>query len=312
MKFGFLTGCLQGMSLKEKIKYAHQVGFNALDISCWPKQNARDYSGSDIDTENLTDEKAAKIKEWMHKYKVTFTSLAYYDNMLSPDKKLKKKYYKHLKSVIAAAEKLNVSLVGCFVGKNQNKSIEENFDDFESLFSGLVHFAKIHRVKLMVENCPMPGWQAEGYPATISYSPELWDEMFRRIPDKNLGLNFDPSHLLWLGIDYQKALLQYHKRIFHIDAKDIQIHPKAFYRYGIFGKKLHRENPEDLGFWTPVIPGLGDIDWSKFYDIMKKINYNGCFSIELEDRNFSSNNHLVKKGLEYSYNHLKPIITEFK
>lgn len=312
MKFGFLSGCLQNMSLGEKLAYAHEVGYDALDVSCWPKQNTRDYSGSDIITENLTVEGATEIKQWEQQYNVTITSLAYYDNMLIPDKELRQQYYDHLKSVIAAADMLDVPLVGCFVGKNQNESLVDNFKEFKLLFDDLCSFAKEHHVKLMIENCPMPGWQEDGLPGTISYSPESWDEMFSLVPNDNFGLNFDPSHLKWLGIDYLKAMEDYRDRIFHIDAKDIKMHPEAFYRYGIFGKKLNRQNEEDLGFWTPVAPGLGDINWSEFYDKMKELHYDDCFSVELEDRRLAGSNDDVKKGLKYSFNHLCPIINDFK
>lgn len=312
MKLGFLTGCLQNMTLEEKMAYAHQVGFSSLDVSCWPKDNSRDFSGSDIDTKNLTDEDVQNILGWETQYDITISSLAYYDNMLHPDPAVRQHYKQHLLSVIEAAGKLKVPLVGCFIGKNQEKSLAENFDDYEVLFTELVKFAEEHQVKLMIENCPMPGWQADGYPGTFSYSPELWDEIFRRVPSPNFGLNFDPSHLKWLGIDYLKAMREYKDRIFHIDAKDIQLHPEMFYRYGIFGKKLNRQESEDLGFWIPVIPGLGDINWSEFYQTMVEIDYQGVFSIEHEDRQFAGTNELVQKGLEYSYNHLQPIIDDFK
>lgn len=312
MKFGFLTGCLADMTLEEKMMYAHDIGFNSVDVSCWPRNNTRDFSGSDIDTENLSDEEVNEIKAWQDKYNVSFASLAYYDNMLHPNEKIRTAYYNHLKSVILAAEKLGTPLVGCFVGKNQNKTLLENFDDFEVLFTDLVSFAEEHHVKLMVENCPMPGWQEDGLPGTISYSPELWDEMFKRVPSMSFGLNFDPSHLKWLGIDYIRALKEYKDRIFHIDAKDVIVEDKNIYRYGIYGKKLNRAHEEDLGFWTPVIPGLGDINWSTFYRVIEEINFTGSISIEHEDRRFADNNKKIKQGLEYSYNHLSPIINDFK
>lgn len=312
MKFGFLTGCLQDMTLEEKMAYAHSVGFTSLDVSCWPKANSRDYSGSDIDVENLTDDEVAKIKADEKKYDIEFSSLAYYDNMLHPDPAIRAQYAAHLKAVIIAAGRLGVPLVGCFIGKDQTKSLEANFDEFETIFTDFVSFAEANNVKLMIENCPMPGWQADGLPGTISYSPELWDEMFKRVPSKNFGLNFDPSHLRWLHIDYLQALRDYKDHIFHIDAKDVIVDDKAFAYYGIFGKKLNREHEEDLGFWTPVIPGLGDINWSQFYNVMKEIGFDSYFSIEHEDRRFAINNTEVKKGLQYAYNHLDPIIHEFK
>ncbi|CAJ1226442.1 sugar phosphate isomerase/epimerase [Lactiplantibacillus xiangfangensis] len=312
MKFGFLTGCLQNMTLEEKMAYAHDVGFTALDVSCWPRDNSRDYSGSDIDVENLTVQDVKNIKSWQKEYHIEFSSLAYYDNMLHPDKKIRDKYKNHLKAVIEAADRLGTPLVGCFIGKDQTKSLEENFDEFEVLFNELVGFAEQHGVKLMIENCPMPGWQEDGLPGTISYSPELWDEMFKRVPSKSFGLNFDPSHLHWLHIDYLRALRDYKDRIFHVDAKDVIVDEDRFKYYGIFGKKLNREHEEDLGFWTPVIPGLGDINWSEFYNTLKDIGFDTYFSIEHEDRRFAGNNEEVKKGLEYSYNYLNPIIHEFK
>ncbi|WP_412990375.1 sugar phosphate isomerase/epimerase family protein [Pediococcus siamensis] len=312
MKFGFLSGCLQNMTLEEKMAYAHKVGFTTLDVSCWPKENSRDYSGSDIDVENLTDENVEKIKGYQKKYNLEFASLAYYDNMLHPDPDVRKKYADHLKAVIVAAGRLGTPLVGCFIGKDQTKTISENFDEFEAIFTDFVSFAEQNHVKLMIENCPMPGWQEDGLPGTISYSPELWDEMFKRIPSSSFGLNLDPSHLHWLHIDYLQCLRDYKDRIFHIDAKDVIVDEHKFHYYGIFGKKLNRVHEEDLGFWTPVIPGLGDINWSQFYNVMKEINYKGDFSIEHEDKRFADNNTDVKKGLEFAYNHLNPIIHEFK
>ena len=46
MKIGFLTGCLGDIPLYEKAKFARSAGFQALEISAWPKENTRDYSGS--------------------------------------------------------------------------------------------------------------------------------------------------------------------------------------------------------------------------------------------------------------------------
>ena len=168
MKFGFLTGCLQNMTLEEKMAYAHDVGFTTLDVSCWPKSNSRDFSGSDIDVEHLSNADVTLIKTWQTKYDLTFASLAYYDNMLHPNPEVAQEHKTHLKAVILAAERLGTPLVGCFVGKNQELSLEGNFDVFETLFTELVSFAKTHHVKLMVENCPMPGWQEDGLPGTIS------------------------------------------------------------------------------------------------------------------------------------------------
>lgn len=311
MKLGFLTGCLT-MSLEKKIDYASKTGFEAIEVSCWPKGNDRDYSGSDIDVVNLTPEKASVIKKMITKKGLEISSLAYYDNMLHPDEEVRKGFHNHLEKVILAAEMMDVKLVGTFVGKDYTKSITENFDLFEEIFSKFVQFAENHHVKLMIENCPMPGWDKDGFPSTISYSPEFWSEMFKRIPSKSFGLNFDPSHLLWLQIDYLKCLEDYKDRIFHVHAKDCTLQKEMVSYYGIFGKKLNRKNPEDLGWFIPKIPGLGDISWPTFIKKLQDIRYDGYISIEHEDKMFEGSDELVIKGLNYSYNHLYPIIKNFE
>ena len=68
MYLGFLTGCLGGIPLKEKAKWASEQGFKALELSCWPRTNIRDYSGSEIDVANFTQEEAEEIKEYFKEY----------------------------------------------------------------------------------------------------------------------------------------------------------------------------------------------------------------------------------------------------
>lgn len=308
MKLGFLTGCLGDMTLEEKVSWANQNGFDCVEVSCWPKSNTRDYSGSDIDVENLSVKEAQHIKEILKGKNMSISALAYYDNNLHSDINLRNSYINHLKKVIDAAEMLDVELVGTFVGRNMDLTIEENFDLYEEIFRSLVDYSKKRNVKLMIENCPMPGWSKDGFAGTISYSPELWDEMFRRIPDKNFGLNFDPSHLLWLKIDYIKAFIDYKDRIFHVHAKDNEVIEDKLSYYSIFGKQINKANEWDLGWWIAKIPGKGQIDWGQFVDLLKEQNYDGVVSIEHEDHDYEGSIEKVKEGLLYSKEHLRNFV----
>ena len=60
----------------------------------------------------------------------------------------------------------------------------------------------------------------------LAWSPAIWDEMFTAIPDENFGLNLDPSHLVWLMIDYERAVYDFADRIFHVHAKDLEVRPR--------------------------------------------------------------------------------------
>ena len=111
-------------------------------------------------------------------------------------------------------------------------------------------------MKLIVENCVMEGWHPDGYPGNLAYSPELWEWMF----DLGLYLNYDPSHLVWMGIDPVAALRPYIHRIPHAQAKDIEVDPVARNRYGWPGRAV-RDDPWDVGWWRYRVPGLGQVDW---------------------------------------------------
>ncbi|HEY5560596.1 MAG TPA: sugar phosphate isomerase/epimerase [Clostridiaceae bacterium] len=296
MRIGFLTGCLNNIPLKEKAEWASKNGFKALELSCWPRTNDRDYSGSEIDVANFTVEEAFEIKAYFKKLDLKISSLAYYDNNLDCDLEKRKLVNNHVKKCIDAASILGVELVGTFVGRDISKNLEENFDEFEVVFRDLVAYAESKKVKLMIENCPMIGWQVEGQPGTISYTPEYWDEMFKRVPSKSFGLNFDPSHLYFQLIDYIEILPDYINRIFHVHAKDAEILPDKLKLYGIFNKQMNINN-EDYGFWRYRLPGLGQIEWKLFLMALKELGYNDVISIEHEDPIYEGTESRIKEGL---------------
>lgn len=304
MKLGFLTGIMGDISIYEKIDWAKQIGFETLEVSCWPRKNTRDYSGSDIDVENLTQEEADKLKKFLKERDMEIATLAYYDNNLDHDLVKRKEYNAHLYKVIDAAAMLGVKNVGTFIGRDMTLPIEENFDEMEKVFRPILEYAKEKNVRIIIENCSMPGWHESGWAGTISYSPELWDEMFRRLPYDNFGLNYDPSHLVWLGIDYIQGLKDYKDKIFQVHAKDTEVFPEKLKYYSILGKQLGRKDNWDMGFWRHRMPGKGDVDWDKFIETLKEIGYTDEVVIEHEDLEYQDSLEKVKEGLKLGYEYL--------
>lgn len=303
---GFLTGCLGNIPLKEKARWASEQGFKALEISCWPRENDRDYSSSDIDVANLDQAGADEIKAYFKEFGLTISSLAYYDNNLDKNPERRAFINNHVKKCIDAAVLLGVDMVGTFVGRNIDKAIRDNFDDFEAVFTDLVGYAESKGIKIIIENCPMIGWQVEGQPGTISYSPELWREMFKRVPSKSFGLNYDPSHMLALMIDYIEPIEEFKDRIFHVHAKDAEIYPENLKKFGIFNKQLH-QYPGD-GYWKFRMPSLGQVDFVAMIAKLKEIGYDGVISIEHEDPLYEGSEAKVKEGLKIGLDFLDKII----
>ncbi len=134
------------------------------------------------------------------------------------------------------------------------KSVAENLREAERVFPALVDYAGERGVKLMIENCVMEGWHPDGYPGNLAYSPELWEWMF----ELGLWLNFDPSHLLWIGIDPVAALRPYVDQVVHAHAKDAETFPEKRNRYGFFGRTSTREQrPLGHGLVALSDPGPG-------------------------------------------------------
>ena len=307
MYIGFLTGCLGALPLKEKAKWASEQGFKALELSCWPRVNTRDFSGSEIDVANFTQEEADEIKSYFKEYGLTISSIAYYDNNLDRDLEKRSFINNHFKKCVDAAVLLGVSAVGTFIGRNTDKSLEENFDEFEVVFKDLVEYAEEKGIQVVIENCPMTGWQAKGVPGTISYTPELWREMFKRVPNKNFGLNYDPSHLHSMLIDYITPIKEFGDRIFHVHAKDTEVFDDKLKTYGIFDKQLN-VNQDDYGYWRYRMPGLGQVDFKSLIKELKEIGYDGVVSIEHEDPLYGGSEENVKEGLQLGINFLKELV----
>ena len=307
MKLGFLTACLPQAELEDLVKWAAMNGFQTLELAAWPFDSDRDYQAKQIDAAKFDKEEAKKVKELFDHYQLKISAMAYYDNNLHPDLKKREYFIGHLKKVIDTAEHLDVSLVGTFVGGRPDKSPSENIKEIGLVFRDILKYAGDKGVKIMIENCPMVGWMQFGFPGNYAYSPELWDALFNEIPDENFGLNFDPSHLYWLGIDYIQAVKDFAEKIFHAHAKDAEMVAEGEYRYGIYGRQIEPE-PWKSGWWRYRMPGLGEIDWNRFITTLQEYGYDQVISIEHEDPIWEGTEDKIKTGLKLAFQHLKQFV----
>jgi sugar phosphate isomerase/epimerase len=307
MKLGFLTACLPQLSLEDLVQWAGAQDFQTLELAAWPVDATRDYQARQIDAANFTKDDAKRVKELFAKHNLGISAMAYYDNNLDPDLAKRKYYHDHLKKVIDTAALLGVNLVGTFVGGRPDKLPKENMKEIGEVFRGMVKYAEDKGVRIMIENCPMENWQRFGLPGNFAYSPELWEALFNEVPSDNFGLNFDPSHLYWLGIDYIRCVKEFGKKIFHAHAKDTEMLRDGQYRYGLFGRQLDPISWKS-GWWRYRVPGMGEIDWRKFISTLQEVGYDFVLSIEHEDPVWEGSEEKVKKGLQLGLKHLKQFV----
>jgi len=304
MKLGFLTACLPARPLAEIAEWAAAQGYEALEVAAWPDLGDRPFTATHLDTANLDERGAEETRALFDRYGLTLSSLAFYDNNLHPDPDERKAINEHVLACVEAAAKLGCPTVGTFIGRHPGRTVAENLADAERVFAPLVDRAGELGVKLIVENCVMEGWHPDGYPGNLAYSPELWEWMF----SLGLYLNYDPSHLMWMGIDPVTALRPYVEKIPHAQAKDIQLFPERRHRYGWPGKAIGRTDPFDVGWWRYRVPGLGEVDWRAVVDTLYEGGFDGVLSVEHEDPVWGGTEDKVRTGLEVAHRTLRPLL----
>jgi sugar phosphate isomerase/epimerase len=304
MKLGFLTACLPDRSLGDIAAWAGAHGYEALEVAAWPALGDRPFTATHVDVADPAKLDVDGVLDVVAKHGLTLSSLAYYDNNLHPDPDERRAVNDHVLHCIDAAAALGCPTVGTFVGRHPGRSVKENVADAEQVFRPIVERAGERGVKVIIENCVMEGWHPDGYPGNLAYSPELWEWMF----SLGLYLNFDPSHLVWIGVDPVTAVRPYVDRIPHAQAKDIELFPGRRDRYGFFGKTVERDDPWDVGWWRYRIPGLGQVDWVRLVDALYEGGFDGVLSVEHEDPVWGGTEPLVEAGLEVAHRTLRPLL----
>jgi sugar phosphate isomerase/epimerase len=303
MKLGLFSAAFPSWSIEQLADFAAGNGFDMLEIACWPQEKAnRRYAGvSTIDVASLDAARAQEIKDLLARRGLGISALGYYPNPLHPDLEHRKQVIEHLKKVISAAKMLDVPVVGTFIGKDKDKTVPQNLETFAQVWPPIVKFAAEHGVKIAIENCPML-FSYDEWPGgnNLASSPAIWRQMWEIIPDRNFGLNLDPSHLVLQMIDYLRVVREFKERIFHVHAKDLHVDWEGVYQWGVLS--------QGMGWQNPVLPGLGDIDWAAFISALYHNGYDYVVSIEHEDRAFEKSEDLVRRGFLLARDVLRPYV----
>ena len=206
-----------------------------------------------------------------------------------------------LMTVIRASAKLGVNMVTTFIGRDQHKTVEENLELVKEIWPPILQLAEKLGVKIAIENCPML-FGRDQWPAgqNLMTSPANWKKVFALLPSENLGINYDPSHFVWQMMDYIAPIYEFKDKIFHVHYKDIKVYPDKLAQHGIMAYPLD--------FMAPKLPGLGDVNWSKFVSALTDIGYDGYTCIEVEDRAFEGSREKVLDSLRLSKRYMEQFV----
>jgi sugar phosphate isomerase/epimerase len=303
VKLGFLTAPFPDTELTDVADWAVSEGFEVLEIACWPRASGatRKYAGtSHIDVANLSEQQARELRAEIEEKGLEISGLGYYPNPLHPEPQARAAAIEHLKSVIVATGRMGLPVTNTFCGGDASKHVDANWEEALRVWPDIVRFANDHGVKITFENCPMI-FSYDEWPAghNIAWSPYIW----RRILEEwggTVGLNYDPSHLVWLMIDQGRFIREFGPHILHMQAKDVMIDRDGLYERGTLSS--------GIGWQVPRIPGLGDAPWPEIFSNLYRVGYDGPIIIEHEDRVFEGTDEKVKRGFLVARDQLRPFI----
>jgi sugar phosphate isomerase/epimerase len=302
MQLGFVSAILPEFSLEQVFAFAAAERFDCVELMCWPPGGSeRRYAGiTHIDVTRFGDIEAAKVRELANRHGVAISGLGYYPNPLDPDAEHRRTVIGHLKKVIDAAALLGLGIVNTFIGRDPGRSVPANWPLLEETWPPIVQHAEAKRITIGIENCPML-FSLDEWPGgnNIATTPALWRKLFDFLPSPNLGLNFDPSHLVWQHIDYVRCIREFGKRIKHFHAKDTRLDEEGMYKHGILG----------LGWHTPKLPGLGDVNWGSLFSALTDTGYAGAVCIEVEDRAYEGSLEDRQRALRQSLRFLRQFVS---
>lgn len=310
MKLGVLTVPLYDLSLEETLKYLHGLGVQAVELGCGGSPGKKHL---DPDVYLNHPEKIAEVKELLKKYEIEICALSAHGNGVHPNPEVAAEATKDFENAVLLAEQLGVDTVVTFSGCPGDSPTSQypNWvvcpwpDDFLTIldyqwnevlipyWKKEVEFVRAHGVKHVA---------FEMHPGFCVYNPETCLRL-REAVGPELGANFDPSHLIWQGIDPVAAIKELKGAIYHFHAKDTRIDPYNTAKNGVLDTKYYGQIAERSWVFRTVGYGNDTQYWREMVTALKTAGYDGVLSIEHEDSLMS-----IREGLEKAVAVLKKVL----
>lgn len=290
MKIGVVANVLQDKPLTEALRIFRDLGIEQIEPGCGG------YAGkAHIDPAKLLSSPAEleNLKHMLQDTGIGISALSCHGNPVHPDKVKAKSYHEDMRNTVLLAEKLGIDTITCFSGcpgdceqsKNPNWVTCAWPDDYLEIlryqweevlipyWKKFVSFAREHGVNKIA---------LELHPGFCAYNVDTLLRL-REAVGPEIGTNFDPSHLLWQGMDPVMAIRALAGTIFHVHAKDVVIDRYNTARNGVLDTKHYSDEAHRSWLFRTVGYGNDAKYWKDIFSELRKVGYDGTVSIEHED-----------------------------
>ncbi len=242
--------------------FALKEGFNNMILSAGP--------GSTLDARKITDEQIEKVKSTLASKGMNVSALQINGSHIDPNPQVRTRENEYFAKAIEMAGKLGVPYIGTQSGKDESKPFPQQVEEIVRVYEDK-YFADCEKYKVRILWEPWPGG------ANIATGPVGFEALFKAFHDSpHVGLQYDPSHLLWQMMDPIQTARDFVDKIYDVHLKDTEIRWDVLKRGGI--------QPVDKAhWWSYRIPGMGSIKWAEFFSVLQSVGYQGAMSIEHED-----------------------------
>lgn len=275
-----MPGTARQMPFTDYCRWCRDNGFDGVDVGPMTPEirQAADAAGLEIGTSDL----------------MTFAGL------FGTDQEAEQAVAKSIELIDAAVNLGAPRFFTVFVPPDPARGRAANFARLKETFGPVVAHLERRGARLAVE-----GWPG-GAPhyGALAVTPETVRALLEAFPSPAIGLNYDPSHLIRIGVDYLRFLREFGERVVHCHGKDTAFDSEALYLHGNLGPTFGQAKAFGEDWWRYTIPGEGLADWAKICAQLDALGYEGFISVELEDFRYHRTWEAESEGLLRARRHL--------
>ncbi|MES2465295.1 MAG: sugar phosphate isomerase/epimerase family protein [Armatimonadota bacterium] len=284
MKIGLrIPGACSKIALPEFAEWCKNAGFDAIDLGRPDSARVQAVRNAGLEVGTI--------------------DLGGTQKLLSPDETVRRAGTEECIANVNAIADAGATKAFCvFFPQDGNQSRRASFDAWKEAFPPVAAEAERRGVRIAVEGWPGPNNSA------LAVTPETLRAMFAAVPSDHFGINFDPSHMVRVGVDYKRALTEFASRVIHVHGKDTAMDAESLYLYGNIGPTFDKAVAFGGGDWRYAIPGEGSVDWPSVCATLHQNGFDGIISLELEDFRYNGSEEGEKRGLTRARGYLAPYL----